>query len=314
MGVMTATYGGIIRDLLGGQSPVILRREIYASAALAGAVVFVGLTALGSAREVAVGVGFAIALLIRAAALRYGWSLPSGALRRLKPLATGLGATESKRPRCLHQVSASGVQSFPAPLVAGALVRLPGDAPAALRAVAAAAPARGVAGLLDARWQPADSPRFCGNLHSALAFAHRIGAIFACAADFASHVARPFGALALRLPDLAPVLAAIAPDLAPILSPLLTHFTPVLPPILAQISPNLAADRLTDDVSSARPDWTFEIAGFINNNAWRDDCASRRLDDRYARRNIEISPAGKTTEAIPDYFAPAAVTGDHIDG
>jgi uncharacterized membrane protein YeiH len=76
MGVITATFGGIVRDLLGGESPVILSREIYASAALAGAVVFVILTAAGASRELAVGAGFAIGLLIRAAALRYGWSLP----------------------------------------------------------------------------------------------------------------------------------------------------------------------------------------------------------------------------------------------
>jgi uncharacterized membrane protein YeiH len=76
MGVITATFGGIVRDLLGGESPVILSREIYASAALAGAVALVVLTAAGAPRELAVGAGFAIGLLIRAAALRYGWSLP----------------------------------------------------------------------------------------------------------------------------------------------------------------------------------------------------------------------------------------------
>jgi uncharacterized membrane protein YeiH len=76
MGVITATFGGIVRDLLGGETPVILSREVYASAALAGAVVFIVLTAVGTPREFAVGAGFAIGLSIRAAALRYGWSLP----------------------------------------------------------------------------------------------------------------------------------------------------------------------------------------------------------------------------------------------
>jgi uncharacterized membrane protein YeiH len=76
MGVITATFGGILRDLLGGETPVILSREIYASAALAGAAAFVVLTAVGAPREFAVGTGFAIGLLIRATALRYGWSLP----------------------------------------------------------------------------------------------------------------------------------------------------------------------------------------------------------------------------------------------
>jgi uncharacterized membrane protein YeiH len=76
MGVVTATVGGIIRDLLGGETPVILSHEIYASAALAGAIVFVVLTSIGASRELAVGAGFTIGLLIRATALRYGWSLP----------------------------------------------------------------------------------------------------------------------------------------------------------------------------------------------------------------------------------------------
>ena len=76
MGVITATFGGIIRDLLGGESPVILSREIYASAALAGAVIFTSLVILGAPRELALATGFAIGLLVRAAALHYGWSLP----------------------------------------------------------------------------------------------------------------------------------------------------------------------------------------------------------------------------------------------
>lgn len=76
MGVVTATFGGIIRDLLGGESPVILSKEIYASAALAGAALLVVLMILGAPREWAVGLAFAVALIIRAAALRYGWSLP----------------------------------------------------------------------------------------------------------------------------------------------------------------------------------------------------------------------------------------------
>src|SRR4051812_45291115 len=42
MGVVTATVGGVARDILGGESPLILRREIYVTAALAGAAAVVG--------------------------------------------------------------------------------------------------------------------------------------------------------------------------------------------------------------------------------------------------------------------------------
>ena len=76
MGMITATFGGIVRDLLGGERPVILSREIYASAALAGALIFTGLMIVGAPREFAVAAGFVTALSIRAAALYYGWSLP----------------------------------------------------------------------------------------------------------------------------------------------------------------------------------------------------------------------------------------------
>jgi uncharacterized membrane protein YeiH len=76
MGVVTATFGGMIRDILGGESPLILRKEIYVRAALAGASVYVGLVALGVSSAVATGTGFALCLIIRALALHYGWSLP----------------------------------------------------------------------------------------------------------------------------------------------------------------------------------------------------------------------------------------------
>ena len=76
MGVVGATFGGIIRDVLGGESPVILRREIYVSAALAGAALFVGASELQVPREWALAAGFVVAAGIRLAALRWDWSLP----------------------------------------------------------------------------------------------------------------------------------------------------------------------------------------------------------------------------------------------
>lgn len=76
MGVVTATFGGIIRDILGGESPVILRREIYVTAALAGSALFVLLTTHGLAREIGLSAGFLTAAALRFAALRWDWSLP----------------------------------------------------------------------------------------------------------------------------------------------------------------------------------------------------------------------------------------------
>jgi uncharacterized membrane protein YeiH len=76
MGVMTATFGGVIRDILGGEVPIILRKEIYATAALAGAGSFAALTAAGAPGLVAALSGFAACFVIRALALSRGWSLP----------------------------------------------------------------------------------------------------------------------------------------------------------------------------------------------------------------------------------------------
>ncbi|MGQ7847151.1 trimeric intracellular cation channel family protein [Granulosicoccus sp. 3-233] len=45
MGLSTATFGGLIRDVLCGEIPLILRHEIYATAALTGALVYACLTA-----------------------------------------------------------------------------------------------------------------------------------------------------------------------------------------------------------------------------------------------------------------------------
>lgn len=82
MGVATATFGGIIRDILGGESPIILRQEIYITAALLGAAVFVGLMRLGASQDISIVLGFLAAFALRAAALHWGLSLP-----RYKPRA-----------------------------------------------------------------------------------------------------------------------------------------------------------------------------------------------------------------------------------
>lgn len=76
MGVATATFGGIIRDILGGESPIILKQEIYITAALLGSTVFVSLSALGLSQDVSAVVGFFAAFLLRAAALTWNLSLP----------------------------------------------------------------------------------------------------------------------------------------------------------------------------------------------------------------------------------------------
>ena len=86
MGVATATFGGIIRDLLGGESPIVLSQEIYITAALAGAMVFVGLAGLGVSQDMALVLGFGAGFVLRAAALYWGLTLP-----RYRPRTGGGG-------------------------------------------------------------------------------------------------------------------------------------------------------------------------------------------------------------------------------
>jgi uncharacterized membrane protein YeiH len=76
MGVATATLGGVIRDILGAEIPIILRREIYVSAALLGASVFVLCKAVGWNNDLCMVAGFAAAFMLRAAAIVYDLSLP----------------------------------------------------------------------------------------------------------------------------------------------------------------------------------------------------------------------------------------------
>lgn len=77
LGVVTASFGGIIRDVVCNELPLILRREIYLTAAAAGAALFVGLRLEGVWREPAMAAGFLLAFGTRAVALLRGWSLPA---------------------------------------------------------------------------------------------------------------------------------------------------------------------------------------------------------------------------------------------
>lgn len=84
MGVLTACFGGVIRDVLAGQPSVLLKREISVSAALLAAGVFVGLTALGVEPVWAGVIGAVAGFALRAGAIHYGWRLMAFGERRGK--------------------------------------------------------------------------------------------------------------------------------------------------------------------------------------------------------------------------------------
>ena len=76
MGVLTASFGGIIRDVLAGVPSVLMRREIYVSAAALGAGTYVMLAFFGVDRIIAGAIGAAAGFGLRALAIGRGLALP----------------------------------------------------------------------------------------------------------------------------------------------------------------------------------------------------------------------------------------------
>lgn len=77
MGVMTGTFGGVTRDVLTSEIPLILRPgRLYATAAALGPVVYLSLKAAGAAPSVAVWTGVAATVALRLAAIVWRLRLP----------------------------------------------------------------------------------------------------------------------------------------------------------------------------------------------------------------------------------------------
>ncbi|CAH0177537.1 MULTISPECIES: trimeric intracellular cation channel family protein [unclassified Pseudomonas] len=76
MGVMTGVAGGVMRDVICNEIPLIFKKEIYATACLAGAVTFVLLRMLETPHWLDTGVAMLVVLGIRLAAIRWSFSLP----------------------------------------------------------------------------------------------------------------------------------------------------------------------------------------------------------------------------------------------
>ncbi|MEO8205198.1 MAG: trimeric intracellular cation channel family protein [Chthoniobacterales bacterium] len=77
MGVITGVAGGVLRDVLCGEIPLIFRKsELYASAAILGTVVYFSLKAVAVSTAIASLAGIGIIILLRCAALIFGWHLP----------------------------------------------------------------------------------------------------------------------------------------------------------------------------------------------------------------------------------------------
>ncbi|MGP9678419.1 trimeric intracellular cation channel family protein [Halomonas sp. AOP27-A1-41] len=104
MGMMTGVAGGMIRDMLAQRVPMVLREEIYATAAMAGGTVYVALSTLNTPLSVSIAMALAITLGLRLAAIRWHLALPVFAWVTLPPKETGSAAPLSTPAKARERV------------------------------------------------------------------------------------------------------------------------------------------------------------------------------------------------------------------
>ena len=76
MGVLTACLGGIVRDVIAGEPSILMRPELYVTAAALSSALMVGLLGTGLTPWVAGLIAALAGFTLRAAAIARGWSLP----------------------------------------------------------------------------------------------------------------------------------------------------------------------------------------------------------------------------------------------
>ncbi len=84
MATMTGAAGGVLRDIMCAEIPLVLHRDIYATAAIVGAALYLAAQAIGVDRTWAFGIGMAAVLVLRLAAVAWGLRLP---VARVPPAA-----------------------------------------------------------------------------------------------------------------------------------------------------------------------------------------------------------------------------------
>lgn len=76
MGVVSAVVGGMFRDIICNDIPLIFHSEVYATAAFTGAMTFTIFITMGYSQSLAMLVGFLAAFGLRSAGILWGWALP----------------------------------------------------------------------------------------------------------------------------------------------------------------------------------------------------------------------------------------------
>ena len=75
MGSVSAVFGGVIRDVLSNEVPIIFKKEIYASACLAGGTIYILLRHLGGESYYNMVLSMGVIIIIRILAVKYRWTL-----------------------------------------------------------------------------------------------------------------------------------------------------------------------------------------------------------------------------------------------
>ena len=76
LGIISATFGGVIRDVLCNEIPLIFRKEIYATACIIGGLCYIGFHKLNLNTEFSLIASVLIVIAIRVSSVWYGWQMP----------------------------------------------------------------------------------------------------------------------------------------------------------------------------------------------------------------------------------------------
>lgn len=76
VGMMTGVGGGMVRDVLAGQTPTVLKKHIYASASFVGAIVCIIMIRSNIDYSISMIIGALLIIIIRFFATKYRWNLP----------------------------------------------------------------------------------------------------------------------------------------------------------------------------------------------------------------------------------------------
>lgn len=77
LGMVTGCFGGVVRDVLLNEIPLVFRKDIYASASLLGGLLYFLLSSWEMVAPLATSLSILSVVLLRLVVVRYGWTLPN---------------------------------------------------------------------------------------------------------------------------------------------------------------------------------------------------------------------------------------------